>query len=403
MKIPQDIKDIHQIIRAAGKQLFVVGGCVRDHYLGLVPDDYDMATDAMPDEIIRLLDSKYMMDYTGRSFGVIRVWTKDSPKGYEIATFREDVSHGRQPEVRLGATIGDDVKRRDFTINALFYDLDKNEIVDLVGGLDDIKNKILRCVGVAVDRFNEDRLRVLRAIRFAHRFGFTIDKETVDAIRKCHVLEGLDKDGNMVPIVRERINEEMFKASKQITALNEYFNTMYYFCILSEIIPGHTFNDVCIDSKCLEVIIASMYHQHVNTITLEETLSIKENIVDLKIPTKMADGIELLLAASTALRLTKYGLFEHAYPIAKRWGRLDNVTEDDMSVFLKWVIKKDIVELYSKALTMTMYRLSVTGQELLDEGMSPGSEMGEEIKRREQIKFNTLLQLNGRTFRDNKN
>ena len=117
------------VFKSKGKKLYVVGGAVRDFLTGDKPKDFDLATDALPDEVLEILGSKYKTNLQGKAFGVVVVFTDDQPEGMEIATFREDVSKGRNPEVKLGVTIEDDVKRRDLTYNALFYDLDTKELV----------------------------------------------------------------------------------------------------------------------------------------------------------------------------------------------------------------------------------------------------------------------------------
>ncbi len=172
--IPQSIKDLNTIFTKAGKKLYLVGGSVRDFLTGDKPKDFDLATDALPDEVIKILQSyNYDFNLQGKAFGVVVVFTKEVPEGMEIATFRSDVYDGklgktRNPDVKF-TTIEQDVLRRDLRINGLFYDLDKKEIVDLVGGVDDIKNKVIGMIGDPDLRIKEDPLRILRAIRMACR------------------------------------------------------------------------------------------------------------------------------------------------------------------------------------------------------------------------------------------
>ena len=172
--IPQSVKDLQLLFKSKGKKLYVVGGAVRDFLTGDKPKDFDLATDALPDEVLEILGSKYKTNLQGKAFGVVVVFTDDQPEGMEIATFREDVSKGRNPEVKLGVTIEDDVKRRDLTYNALFYDLDTKDIVDLVGGRDHLAKGITQMVGDPTERFDEDSLRILRAFRFASRYGLSL-------------------------------------------------------------------------------------------------------------------------------------------------------------------------------------------------------------------------------------
>lgn len=127
MRIPQYIKSISQKFKDNGFKLFVVGGSVRDHILGSKPKDFDLATDATPDQAISILEGSYRILEVGKSFGVIRVVVPEDPEGVEISTFREDLGSGRRPEGVVFSTIEKDVMRRDLTINALFYDVDKEE------------------------------------------------------------------------------------------------------------------------------------------------------------------------------------------------------------------------------------------------------------------------------------
>ena len=214
--IPQSVKDLHKLFKASGKKLYLVGGAVRDFLTGDKPKDFDLATDALPDEVLGIIGDKYRTNLQGRAFGVVVAYTKDQPEGMEIATFREDTSKGRNPEVKLGVTIDQDVKRRDISFNGLFFDLDTNEIVDLVGGQQDLKDGITRMIGDPNERFDEDSLRILRAFRFASRYGHPLHKDTEAAIAKRNQLENVDPEsGEMKRISQERIWEEMKKAWSQ--------------------------------------------------------------------------------------------------------------------------------------------------------------------------------------------
>jgi poly(A) polymerase len=171
--IPQSVKELHELFKSKGKKLYVVGGAVRDFLNSDKPKDFDLCTDALPDEVLEILGSKYRTNLQGKAFGVVVVFTEDEPAGMEIATFRSDVYDGklgmtRNPNVKF-TTIDQDVLRRDLRINGLFYDLDKKEIVDLVGGIDDIKNGVIGMIGDPDLRIKEDPLRILRAIRMACR------------------------------------------------------------------------------------------------------------------------------------------------------------------------------------------------------------------------------------------
>ena len=197
LRVPSDIKKIHKLFKKNRKQLYIVGGAVRDAILGKSPKDFDLATDAKPDEVLKIAKKGGMKTYeVGKAFGVVVVG------GHEIATFRKDIGKGRRPKAVDFSDIQGDVNRRDLTINSLFYDIEKNEVVDLTGGLEDLKNKIVKTVGVAKQRFDEDPLRKLRALRFQAVIGGKMDKDTEIALLKNPSLKGVS---------RERIREEFIK------------------------------------------------------------------------------------------------------------------------------------------------------------------------------------------------
>ena len=169
-------------LRAEGFQAYLVGGCVRDLVMGREPQDYDIATDATPEQVVKLYPNALTV---GAQFGVVMV--PDESGNIEVATFRSDgrYADGRHPtEVRYARTPQEDVRRRDFTINGLLFDPESEQVLDDVGGQADIRARRIRTIGDPMERFNEDRLRMLRAVRFAARFSFTLDKAARQAIQK---------------------------------------------------------------------------------------------------------------------------------------------------------------------------------------------------------------------------
>jgi poly(A) polymerase len=168
-------------LHAAGHQAFFVGGCVRDLELSRTPTDYDVATDARPDRVQALFPGSLTV---GARFGVVLV--VDGNTQVEVATFRSDIgySDGRHPDrVEYSDTPQDDVRRRDFTINGLLLDPDSGQVLDFVGGRDDLRAGIVRAIGEPALRFREDKLRMARAVRFAARLGYTIEPATFVAIQ----------------------------------------------------------------------------------------------------------------------------------------------------------------------------------------------------------------------------
>jgi len=200
-----------------GFEAYIVGGCVRDSLLGVVPKDWDIATNAMPNEIKEIFSSYYLIP-TGEKYGTMTVLL--NKVSYEITTYRADGSYGdgRRPNaVNFSNTIKDDLCRRDFSINAMAYN-DEYGIIDLFGGQSDLKNKIIKTVGNAENRFNENALRIMRAIRFATTLDFDISKEVINAIFEC--------GDNLKNISMERKNAEIVKI---LCAINKLDKDTYHY------------------------------------------------------------------------------------------------------------------------------------------------------------------------------
>ena len=196
--------EIVKTLVQAGYVAYFAGGWVRDYLLGTVSEDIDIATDAPPEKILDLFPNTLLI---GLSFGIVIVLVKGHQ--FEVATFRRDIDYidGRKPTSIELATAQEDASRRDFTINGMFYDPLEERIYDYVHGQEDLKHRVIRTIGDPYARFNEDRLRMIRAFRFAARFGFLIDLDTQEAIR--------GNAYNLFPAVAmERIWSEFSKMSK---------------------------------------------------------------------------------------------------------------------------------------------------------------------------------------------
>lgn len=200
IQLPHKVDYIINELRNHGYEAYAVGGCVRDSILGREPEDWDITTSAKPMEIKNIF--KRTID-TGILHGTVTVML--DKKGFEVTTYRIDGEYedSRHPKsVEFTANLVEDLKRRDFTINAMAYN-EQDGMVDVFGGLEDIKAGVIRCVGSAMDRFDEDALRILRAVRFSAQLGFTIDEETVQA--------AVEKAENLRNISAERIRVELNK------------------------------------------------------------------------------------------------------------------------------------------------------------------------------------------------
>ena len=185
-------------LREKGYEAYLVGGCVRDMVMGLEPADYDIATSARPEEVVKIFPRT---ESIGAQFGVILVIYRGHP--FEVATFRSDEAYvdGRRPTGVVYTDARQDVLRRDFTINGLLYDPVTKDVIDYVGGQADIKAKLVRAIGDARARFDEDKLRILRAIRFGARFGYQIEPVTWAAA--CAMA------GKIHQVSSERVREEL--------------------------------------------------------------------------------------------------------------------------------------------------------------------------------------------------
>ncbi|HEV2046663.1 MAG TPA: CCA tRNA nucleotidyltransferase [Chthoniobacterales bacterium] len=193
-------REICSRLRERGHVAYFAGGCVRDMVRGLAPKDFDVATDALPDVVQKIFPHTYAV---GAKFGVIVV--VENGFNFEVATFRSDgayLDHRHPVDVRFSSP-EEDARRRDFTINGMFFDPEKNEVIDFVGGRDDLKAKIVRAIGDAAQRFSEDRLRMLRAVRFATVLDYKIDNQTWDAL--------VANAGSINEISAERIREELVR------------------------------------------------------------------------------------------------------------------------------------------------------------------------------------------------
>lgn len=225
MTIKQHAVQIVQTLQEHGYKAFLAGGCVRDMIMGKESFDYDIATDAMPHDVIRIFQKTIPV---GIQFGVVIVVKEGH--NFEVATFRTEDSYsdGRHPDRISFSTPENDVKRRDFTINGLLYDPVKDEILDYVGGRKDIEAGIVRTIGDPIERFTEDKLRMIRAARFACRFHFSIHKDTQQAIMQ------LAPQIHMVSA--ERIREEL---EKIITGPNPHIGIklLEELHLLQEILP----------------------------------------------------------------------------------------------------------------------------------------------------------------------
>ncbi len=232
IQLPNKVSEIIDKLTVAGYEAYAVGGCVRDSILGRAPNDWDITTSAKPAEVKQLFPRT--ID-TGIKHGTVTVML--DKEGFEVTTYRIDGDYedGRHPkEVTFTACLEEDLKRRDFTINAMAYN-NKAGLVDIFGGMEDIRRNVVKCVGDAQERFTEDALRMLRAVRFSAQLGYRIEEGTKAAIRMMA--------SNLKLISAERIQAELIKL---VTSPHpDYLRVAYETNITRQILPEF---DLCMET-----------------------------------------------------------------------------------------------------------------------------------------------------------
>lgn len=233
IELPERVKEILDTIMEAGYEAYAVGGCIRDSILGRKPNDWDITTSASPYEIKELF--RRTVD-TGIQHGTVTVMM--DKEGFEVTTYRIDGDYkdGRHPsEVTFTASLKEDLRRRDFTINAMAYN-EQNGLVDIFGGMQDIADGVIRCVGEPRERFSEDALRIMRAVRFSAQLGYQIEEKTKAAIEELAP--------TLKKISAERIQVELVKL---VTSKHpEELLTAYETGITSVILPEF---DLCMETE----------------------------------------------------------------------------------------------------------------------------------------------------------
>ena len=352
LNIPSDIKKLHKLFKKNGKQLYVVGGAVRDAILGKSPKDFDLTTDAKPDEVLDIAkQGGFKSVEVGKQFGVVIIG------GHEIATFRKDIGKGRRPDAVDFTDIKGDVKRRDLTINALFYDIGKKQIVDLVGGIADLKKKKIRTVGKAEERFDEDPLRKLRAVRFAGSVGGKMTKDTWAALKKNSDISGVSA---------ERIRDEFIKGVTKAKNVPNYFKMLRTLGMFKQIFPGLSVLHRKVDTNDYKLQIA--YMLQTNGVD-----KVKSKLNSLKYTNQEVKDISLLIQLSRPAEVIK------DLPSYKKLQDNSKLSTSQIKQWANVNSNKYIMKLWN-------WKLSVTAKDAMDKGLK-GKDIGNYIKDEEEKLF----------------
>lgn len=417
INLPEKVKYIIDRITEAGYEAYAVGGCIRDSILGREPNDWDITTSARPQQVKALFNRT--ID-TGIAHGTVTVML--DKEGFEVTTYRIDgeyEDHRHPREVTFTSQLVEDLRRRDFTINAMAYN-ETAGLVDAFNGMEDIRHKVIRCVGCATQRFTEDALRILRAIRFSAQLGYTIEEETSQAI--CRLAPSLSA------ISAERIQTELVKLL--VSPHPDYLRLAYDMGVTAVVLPEL---DLCMKTSqnhphhCYTVgehILHSLEH-----VPAQKELRLAMLLHDIGKPrtlevdrdgtthfyghpavsAKMADQILRRLkldndTIATVCRLVEfhdYGnnvnpapatvrrainrMGEETFPKFLLVKRADIMAQSDyqrrekLELVEAW--EKEYQDILAKQQCVSLKSLAVSGRDLIAAGMTPGREMGEMLQR----------------------
>ena len=413
--LPEKVKFIIDTITQAGYEAYAVGGCIRDSILGREPDDWDITTSAKPEQVKELF--RRTID-TGIEHGTVTVMLEK--EGFEVTTYRIDGEYedSRHPkEVVFTANLVEDLKRRDFTINAMAYN-EQSGLVDVFGGMQDIKRKMIRCVGNAEERFTEDALRMMRAIRFSAQLGYEIEEGTKAAISRLA--------GNLRNISAERIQVELVKLL--ISPNPDYLRTAYETGVTKVILPEfdacmdtpqvhphhcynvgeHTLHTLKVVAPLKELRLTMLFHDFGKP----QALSVGEDGITHfygheKISADLAGKILKRLRFDNdtlrkVVRLVAYHDYGNSvFPDKRFIRRAINKIGEEVFPYTYEVKRADILsqsdyrredklkalevskvlyqEILDEAQCVSLKTLAVTGSDLIAHGMKPGKELGEAL------------------------
>ena len=376
IELPKDVRHIINVLMENGYEAYAVGGCVRDSILGRTPGDWDITTSALPMQVKALF--RRTVD-TGIQHGTVTVML--GKNGYEVTTYRIDGKYedSRHPKsVEFTFNLVEDLKRRDFTINAMAYN-DEHGIVDAFDGMGDLKRRIIRCVGKAHDRFDEDALRIMRAVRFSAQRGVGIEDDTAKAARELAP--------TLVKISRERIHTELNKLL--LSGNPDYFSVVYDLGVMKIIIPELE----NIDAHKLDKI---KHFIKKTSAVLPERYAALLSCVDADTAGRILKGLKLDNATILmAAKLVKYYNMNPVVSEAALRHYINEVGENDALRIVDFNIsicgselnkgytdmRKICVMVKERGDCTELRNLKISGRDLMEAGFPAGKQLGEILQK----------------------
>ncbi len=371
--LPDDVRMIINKLNENNYEAYAVGGCVRDSILRRVPGDWDITTSALPMQVKAVFPRT--ID-TGIQHGTVTVML--GKNGYEVTTYRVDGEYqdGRHPEsVEFTASLEEDLKRRDFTINAMAYN-DQEGIVDMFCGAQDIEDKIIRCVGDARERFNEDALRMLRAVRFSAQLGFDIEENTCNAIKELA--------GNLDKISKERIHTELGKTL--LSKHPDYITKAYELGITSIVFPVYDrITDKKFTGELLQKVPADIAFRYAaimcdidgkEAAAILKGLKLDNNTIDKTKALVTYHGMQLNYTESRLRKFAGEIGPEQLKDILRFEYIFYSIQNDTEKIKAVDQLDKMLEQIMDRGDCINLKGLAVKGSDLIKLGVAPGKELG---------------------------
>lgn len=408
--LPEKVNTIIHTLQEHGYEAYAVGGCVRDSVLGREPEDWDITTSALPEETKALFRRTFD---TGIEHGTVTVLL--DKEGFEVTTYRIDGKYedSRHPkEVKFTRNLREDLLRRDFTINGMAYN-DKDGLIDIFGGMEDLNAGVIRCVGNAVERFSEDALRILRGVRFAAQLGFTIEEATEEGMRKlAPTLQNISAERIQAELVKMLVSPrpDMLRTAYDLGITKEFLPEFDRLMVTEQETPHHMYNvgehtlhalmNIRADKVLrLTMLLHDMGKLDYKTVDADGVAHFKKHALKseeiartvlrrLKFDNDTIHKVTKLVlyhdyrmpATARNVRRAMNKIGKELFPLYLEVRRADMLAQSDYLREEKLRNIDETAELYREILQkgqcVTLKELAVTGSDLIAAGMKPGKELG---------------------------